>query len=132
MRFIRACGVGVVILVLAGCTAQGAADPTTPVSTRTTTHPASTAAPVTVTSTIRTTVTDSTVTSTGTRTTSYAPPPATKEPAPVQGECPYLSTDDVSLINGQRLRPDHDHRRRAVPDLRLLPIRRRLAWPGSG
>lgn len=102
MRFIRACGVGVVILALTGCTAQQTADPTPAVSTRTTTHPASTAAPLTVTSTIRTTVTNSTVTRTGTRTTSYAPPPATKEPAPVPGECPYLATGDVSLINGQR------------------------------
>ena len=30
------------------------------------------------------------------------PPPATREPAPVAGECPYLSTADLELINGQR------------------------------
>jgi len=55
---------------------------------------------------VRVTVTNSTITRTSTVPAStVAPPPATKEPAPQTGECPYLPEEDVKLINGQGYGP---------------------------
>ncbi len=84
-----------VLAVLAAGCSSAASGPTTtttalPATTRTVTAG-------TVTSEIATTVTS---TAAG-NTITAAPPPATSEPAPVDGPCPYLSDDAVAQINGQ-------------------------------
>ena len=78
------------VLLLAGCSsaADSAGTPAASAAV-TSTVGTTTAPPATVTSTIA-----------GTTITATAPP-STAEPAPVDGECPYLSTDDVADINGQ-------------------------------
>jgi hypothetical protein len=81
------------VLLLAACSSatvssgDTSAPPTGTV--RTITAGTTTAPPATVTSTIA-----------GTTITATAPP-STDEPAPTDGECPYLATADVADINGQ-------------------------------
>jgi hypothetical protein len=81
-----------VVLLLAGCSGPTVVGSDTS-APRTSTAGTSTAPPATVTSTIP----GSTITATA--------PPSTSEPAPVDGECPYLATDAVADINGQRTGP---------------------------
>jgi hypothetical protein len=83
-----------VLGVLAGCSSTAAAPTGTGTVAPATT---STVTAGTVTSRISTTVTS---TAAG-NTITAAPPPATSEPAPVDGPCPYLSDDAVAEINGQ-------------------------------
>ena len=99
---------GVVLLAsLAGCTSKsssGAPPSTTVTGTSTvtlTTTPSPTSEPTTskastVTSTVTRTNGGETITVNATK-----PPAATKEPAAVDGDCPYLSADVVSDITGQ-------------------------------
>ena len=112
MRRLSLPAVVVGVLVLAACSGPPDASSTstpTPTSSPSTAAPSSptTSAPEsTLTSTIRVTVTNSTVTRTSTVSAgTVAPPPATKEPAPQVGTCPYLPVEDVELINGQRSGP---------------------------
>ncbi|MTD14752.1 DUF2020 domain-containing protein [Nakamurella sp. YIM 132087] len=69
---------------------------------------ATSGAPSTLTTTMKSTHTSvttmiSTVTaSASTRTVTAEPPPSTAEPAAVAGDCPYLSTDVVAELTGQR------------------------------
>ncbi len=77
------------VLLLAGCSSAADSAGTATASAVTSTVGTTTAPPATVTSTIA-----------GTTITATAPP-STAEPAPVDGQCPYLSTDDVADINGQ-------------------------------
>lgn len=88
---------GLVALVLAGCGTTATAGPeSSPASTVAASGgpasgPSSSPSPVT-----------STVTSTVTPPASTAqPPPATNEPAAVDGPCPYLTDDQAADINGQ-------------------------------
>lgn len=76
-------------VLLAGCSGSGSTAAGTP-TTLTTTAGTITAPPTTITSTVP-----------GATLTATAPPP-TSEPAPVDGECPYLATAAVADINGQR------------------------------
>jgi hypothetical protein len=82
------------VLLAAACSAatdSGSGTTAAPatITVGTSTVGTSTAAPATVTSTVA-----------GNTITASAPP-TTAEPAPVDGECPYLATDAVADINGQ-------------------------------
>lgn len=61
----------------------------------------STNSTITVTEGTRTALTSVTVTTTPTVEPAGQAPPATDEPAPVPGDCPYLPDDQVADINGQ-------------------------------
>lgn len=95
-----------VALLAAGCTQDGDGATPTPSSSTTVTRVIGTS---TVTSTATTTLRTLTVPGTFTTVTapvatsggSAGPPPATTEPAPVAGTCPYLADEDVKNANGQ-------------------------------
>lgn len=77
-----------VVLLTAGCSPGGV--PTSAEST------------ITVTEGTRTVVASVTITAPPTvEPSAVPPPPATDEPAPAPGACPYLSDDQVADINGQ-------------------------------
>ena len=81
---------GLMLSACSGTTVSGGDTSAPPTNTvRTITAGTTTPPPATVTSTIA-----------GTTITATAPP-STDEPAPIDGQCPYLSTDDVADINGQ-------------------------------
>lgn len=112
MRRLSLPAVAVGVLLLAACSGQRDASgtptptPTSSPSTAAPSSPATSAPESTLTSTIRVTVTNSTVTRTATAPAgTVAPPPATEEPEPQAGACPYLPVEDVELINGQRSGP---------------------------
>ena len=115
MRLFRWPVIAAAVVLLTACTSQ-------PDTTAPSTAPSTFSAPTsgspepagsttqvpssTLTSTVRVTVTNSTVTRTATVSAgTVAPPPATKEPEPQAGPCPYLPEDDVKLINGQGYGP---------------------------
>jgi len=88
-----AAGGALIGVLVIGCSGAGGAS--------TTTATQSVGSTVTVTEGIRTATRSVTVTSTPAGGDAQ-PPPATEEPAPVAGSCPYLSDDEVADINGQR------------------------------
>lgn len=108
MRVDRPVGVGLLLggaLLMAACTSTPAAqDSTSPVITTATPSASARPSPTPVASsqppasTIVSTVTQHQ----GGSTIMASPPPSTAEPAPVDGECPFLSDDAMAGITGQR------------------------------
>lgn len=81
-------------LLTAGCAGAGAGGASTP--------PAPPPTTTTVTEGTRTATMSVTVTAAPSAAAPAQAPPATDEPAPVAGDCPYLPDDQVADINGQR------------------------------
>lgn len=126
MRVGRSFGVGVLAvgaILVAACTSAQKAQDAPSSTTQTLLVPASTTGPapsteqpsaasVEPTTTIVQTVTRHQ----GGKTMVAPPPPSTHEPAPVDGECPYLSADVVSYITGQH------HGQTQISDTKPYPI----------
>ncbi len=91
-RWWRVPGVGLLALLLAGCSGGGS-----PATATLSVDPTVTITEGTITSTQSVTVTGEPA-----GPAAGQPPPTTPEPEPVAGDCPYLPDDTVADINGQR------------------------------
>jgi UPF0176 protein len=95
-----------VTVLAAGCTSVGNPDPSSsPPTTVTSTSIVGTSTHRTTVTTVVDTLTvpasDLTTVTVSVPRTTQGPPPATKEPKPVPGTCPYLSDSEVMQANGQ-------------------------------
>ena len=94
-----------VTMLAAGCTSAGTADPSSPPTTVTSTSIVGTSTHRTTVTTVLGTLTlpasDLTTVTVSRPATTQGPPPATKEPKPKPGTCPYLPNSAVMQANGQ-------------------------------